>query len=244
MPLLHSDTAVLDRWLWLRRRLPRADGSKRLIDVGCGSGAFTIGAALRGYRALGLSWDERNQNVASERAQMCKANLAEFDVQDIRQLHTRKNLIEQFDVAVCCEVIEHVFDDAKLMRNIADCLLPGGRLLLTTPNFHLKPIDPSHAGPFPTVEDGGHVRKGYTRDELLRLSEQAGLVADGISYCTGFLSQKITLLHFLTKRIHPVVAWGVVNPFRIFPPMLDPILTEKIGYPYYSICLEAHKPAR
>ena len=37
-----------------------------LIDIGCGSGAFSIGAALRGYNSLGLSWDERNQQVAEK----------------------------------------------------------------------------------------------------------------------------------------------------------------------------------
>src|SRR5882672_10252880 len=89
-PLFHSDTAVLDRWMWLRRHLPRHNvGRKKLIDIGCGSGAFTIGAALRGYQALGLSWDTRNQAIAAERAQMCKAGKTRFEVLDIRNLHQR-----------------------------------------------------------------------------------------------------------------------------------------------------------
>src|ERR1051326_9332299 len=92
MPLFHADTAVLDRWLWLRKRLPSTSNRKMLLDVGCGSGAFTIGAALRGYSALGLSWDTRNQNVAIERARMCNAKTAEFQIQDIRELGERDDL--------------------------------------------------------------------------------------------------------------------------------------------------------
>src|SRR5438128_1184283 len=90
-PIFHGDTAVLDRWLWLRARLPRHDRAHapRLLDIGCGSGAFTIGAALRGYRALGLSWDERNQAVARDRARRCGAELAEFDICDVRRLGGR-----------------------------------------------------------------------------------------------------------------------------------------------------------
>lgn len=242
MPLFHSDTGVLDRWLWLSKRLPRTVGSKRLIDLGCGSGAFTIGAALRGYRALGLSWDERNERVAAQRARMCKATFAEFQIQDIRELDTRVDLADRFDVAICCECIEHIIDDCKLMHDIAACLKPGGKLLLTTPNFDLRPIDPSHVGPFPTVEDGGHVRKGYRPEDLRRLCQQAALTVDAISYCTGFLSQTIIRLYFATKKIHPLLAWSVIHPFRIIPPLLDDWITSRIRYPHYSICLEAHKP--
>jgi len=243
MPLLHADTAPVDRWLWLSRRLPRNDGSKNLIDIGCGSGAFTIGAALRGYRALGLSWDARNQTVAAERAKMCDATAAEFQIQDVRRLDSRSDLIGRFDLAICCEVIEHIIDDCKLMCDIAGCLKPGGSLLLTTPNFDLKPIDPSHAGPFPTVEDGGHVRRGYTEKDLELLCQQAGLCADSISYCTGLLSQTIIRFYFEAKKIHPLLAWTAIHPFRILPALLDDWLSRKIDYPPYSICLEAHKPS-
>lgn len=244
MPLFHADTAVLDRWLWLGKRLPRNDGSKRLIEIGCGSGAFTIGAALLGYQALGLSWDARNLHVASERATMCKATSTEFQIQDVRELHDRKDLFSKFDVAICCEVIEHIVNDTKLLRDISVCLRPGGRLLLTAPNFDLRPIDPAHAGPFPAVEDGGHVRKGYTPEGLRRLCQDAELSVDAISYCTGFLSQSIMRLYFAAKRIHPLLAWSIIHPFRILPRLLDDWVTERIHYPHYSICLEAHKLGR
>jgi SAM-dependent methyltransferase len=80
-------SAHLDSRLpWLR------DGSKRLLDVGCGSGVFTIGAARLGYRDLGFSWDERNRSVAKERALMCKAPFAEFEVLDVRNLDKRLDL--------------------------------------------------------------------------------------------------------------------------------------------------------
>ncbi|MGZ5561986.1 MAG: hypothetical protein ACXWER_05730 [Halobacteriota archaeon] len=39
-PLFHSDTAVLDRWLWMRKRLPRGDGTQQAIELGCGTDLF------------------------------------------------------------------------------------------------------------------------------------------------------------------------------------------------------------
>ena len=110
--LIHGDTLVLDRWRWLRQSLsPVSAGSKSLLDVGCGTGAFTIGTARMGYKSLGLSWDTRNQRVAAERADLCRADLARFEVQDVRTLGEREDLKQEFDVAICFECIEHILDD-------------------------------------------------------------------------------------------------------------------------------------
>lgn len=240
--LVHGDTLVLDRWLWLRKRLPRTRHGESLIDVGCGSGAFTIGAALRGYAALGLSWDERNQLVATERAQICKARCASFEILDVRLLASRTDLRDRFDFAICAENIEHILDDAKLVRSIAACLKPGGRLLLTAPFLHYRAITVEDMGPFSLIEDGWHVRRGYTAAMLKELCEQAELIPEEISYCSGFLSQKTTSVFRLVSRLHPILGWLVTLPLRPFLPIFDPLITAALQWPSYSICLEAYKP--
>jgi 2-polyprenyl-3-methyl-5-hydroxy-6-metoxy-1,4-benzoquinol methylase len=242
--LIHGGPTTVDRWIWLTRRLPRIDQPLDLIDIGCGTGAFTTGLALRGYRTLGLSWDERDQKMARERAAMSGAKNASFDVLDVRRLDARPDLQDRFDVAICCEVIEHILDDAKLLRDAAGCLKPGGRLLLTTPNAAYRPITPEDAGPFPPVETGWHVRKGYTPDDLTRLCQQSGLELQAISYCSGFVSQKTTYVFRTASRaIHPLVGWTLSLPLRLLPPLLDAPVTRALRWPEYSICLEARKPA-
>ncbi len=240
--LIHGDLLVLDRWNCLKKRLPRTKNGEKLIDIGCGTGAFSIGAALRGYEALGLSWDERNQRVAAQRAALCKAPLASFQVMDVRALDTRRDLVGRFDVVVSCENIEHIIDDRKLMRDMAACLKPGGRLLLTTPYYHYRAITAGDNGPFCTQETGWHVRRGYTRDMLEGLCAQAGLVPDEFFFCSGILSQKFTGLFRVLSGAHLWLAWGVVLPLRIFPPLLDPFLTRFFRWPYFTIGMTAHKP--
>lgn len=240
--LIHGDTLVLDRWLWLRKHLPTVPvASKRVLDIGCGSGAFTIGAALRGYRSLGLSWDERNQSVAEQRALICKATLAEFEILDVRYLDQRSDLQKCFEVAVCCENIEHILNDQKLIVDITRCLKSGGTLLLTTPNLDYKPMTRTDDGPFLPTENGAHVRRGYSPENLRSLCASGGLKVLEIGYCSGFLSQKITALLRWSSAIHPLFGWGITFPLRVLPPILDPWVSRFLHWPGYSITLVAVK---
>jgi SAM-dependent methyltransferase len=240
--LILRDTLVLDRWLWLKKRLPQSTVSKKLIDIGCAKGAFTIGAALRSYEALGVNSVEEDISAAIERAFICRANSARLEVMDVRRLDQRHDLISGFDVVLCLEVIEHLLDDCKLIKDMTRCLKPGGRLLLTTPNYYYKPISPSDNGSFSSVEDGGHVRRGYTKEDLEKLCKEAGIVVDNLSFCSGFLSPKITFFYRELSRVHEAFGASFILPLRILPPLLDPLITKLTRWPGFSICLEAHKP--
>jgi SAM-dependent methyltransferase len=232
----------LDRWFWLKRKLAKTHNGENLLDLGCGSGSFTIGAAKRGYQSLGLSWDERNQKVASERAKLCKAPDASFGIQDLRHLNERKDLINKFDVVICLEVAEHILDDHKLIVDISKCLKPGGRLLITTPYFHYKAITSGDNGPFLSTETGWHVRRGYTQAMFRELCEISELRIETIDYCSGYLSQKITGILRKLSNLNFYVGWFTILPLRILPPLFDKILTKLLNWPFYSICLEAYKP--
>jgi SAM-dependent methyltransferase len=233
--LLLGDTLVLDRWRWIAPRLPSAPAS--LVDVGCGNGWLAINCSRLGYRALGLGWDGPDLTKARERAaRLCSD--ARFEVQDVRTLSTRYDLKESFDVATCLETIEHVLDDAGLMASLASILRPGGHLILTTPNEGYIPMDAGDAGPFSAVEDGGHVRKGYTAERLNFLANQAGLKIVELDFCSGWSSQKITgLLRALDRRVGYAPAWAATFPLRLLP-----LLERRFrAYPAYSICMSAIK---
>jgi 2-polyprenyl-3-methyl-5-hydroxy-6-metoxy-1,4-benzoquinol methylase len=240
--IIHGDTLMLDRWKWLQSRLPITRNGESLVDIGCGSGAFTIGAALRGYHSLGLSWDQRNQSVASHRAHICNAGNALFDVLDVRKLASREDLYSSFDVAISFENIEHIIDDRKLMIDMAACLKPGGRLLLTTPYLLNQPISNDDMGPFTLVENGDHVRRGYSKAMLNELCLVAGLVPERYSHVSGFFSQKLTSLSRILSRLHPLLGWAIILPLRWLPSLVDQMIYRFTKYPYFSICLEAYKP--
>ena len=240
--LFTHDTTTLDRWLWLRRLLPRTLNREMLLDAGCGNGAFAIGAGRRGYRTLGLTQDERYCSDARAYASICGATDARFEVADLRCLDQRQDLFEKFDIVICLEAIEHVLDDRKLVRDLGSCLKPGGRLLLTTPYYYYRAITRSDEGPFSETENGWHVRRGYTPAMLTELCSRATLTLERITFCTGLISQKVTGILRILSGIHKLLAWNAILPLRLLPPLLDRPVTHLANWPYYSICIEAYKP--
>jgi len=241
--LIFGDTLVLDRWIWLRRQLPKSDGTRKLLDVGCGSGTFTNASARRGYTATGVSFNVAQNDKARARAEWTGAS-ANYRDHDIRALDKLSDFRGDFDIIICTETIEHILNDQKLMTDIAGCLKPGGRLLMTAPYEYYKAITPEDDGPFSTVEDGGHVRRGYTEESYRQLADAAGLQIKEFGFCSGYVSQFLTKILRKLSALHYGVGWLLILPFRVLPPVLDPIISLTGWWPAYSITLIATKSDR
>ena len=84
------------------------------------------------------------------------------------------------------------------------------------------------------VEDGGHVRRGYTHTEMRDLFEKYGLQVVTEEYVSGLVSQKITSLMRRLFKINGRLAWIITAPLRIFQ-IIDVPLTKLINYPFYCI---------
>lgn len=235
--LLVGDSGVWDRWVWLRRNLIR--GNVRTLDAGCGSGAFSLGAARLGNVVTGLSFDARNNFTANERAKILKLeSRARFLQQDLRDLAQVRNELGTFDQIICCETIEHIKNDELLLKNFFELLKSKGKLLLTAPYKFYRHLPGDGIS---DVEDGGHVRWGYTHEEMGALCSRAGLKILKSEYATGFISQQIIRLERLGSAVLPHRAvWVVLFPLRFFT-ILDPLVTLVLGYPYLSIAVVAVK---
>lgn len=236
MTVVFGDAAVIDRYNWLKRNLRR--GNLRTLDAGCGSGAFALYAASVGNDTVGISFDDRNNQVATERAGILGLKNAKFITANLNNLGQIRQELGVFDQIICSEVIEHIMDDRKLAKNIAALLKPGGRLLLATPYKYGKFWRNAVVSP---VENGDHVRIGYDAIDLGLIFKDAGLEIVKTEYVSGWISQKLILMDgFLNRRIGALPAWLIALPFRIFQGA-DGLITKLTHYSSLSIAVVAKK---
>jgi cyclopropane-fatty-acyl-phospholipid synthase len=117
----------------------------RVLDIGCGWGAFAIHAATRhGVHVTGITLSEPQARVARERAVAADVgDRVDIRVMDWRELHA-----EPFDAIASIGMVEHVGARQidNYARRVAGLLRPGGRLL----NHGIARLrhGESEAGPF------------------------------------------------------------------------------------------------
>ena len=136
-------------------------------------------------------------------------------------------------------------------------------MFLTAPYKHYKRLPGDKLSKF---EDGGHVRWGYTHEEITKILNDFGFQVEVKEYITGYISQKLIYLGRLIGKVNPVrntvsngvnpkLAWLLIFPFRIFQ-FLDPFIAKFIPHlsmrhskgagfikhPFLSIGIVATKP--
>ncbi len=103
----------------------RADDSA--LDLGCGTGEFTAVLARAGAKVIGA-------DVASAALRRARALHPELDLVLVPIDDALPFEDGSFSLVWASEVIEHVADTARWLSEVRRVLVPGGRLLLTTPS--------------------------------------------------------------------------------------------------------------
>ena len=97
----------------------------RVLDVGCGLGGFSK-ALIRGNEITGI-------DVNPKCLQYCADHLGYRSVcLDIEQPWNLGE--EKFDLILCGDVLEHIFDPVGVLHEAAKMLSRGGRLVIAIPN--------------------------------------------------------------------------------------------------------------
>ena len=110
-----------------RRALTLVEGfvePGRVVDLGCWTGSFLVGARERGWDTVGIEPSTWGSNRARERGL------------DVRTSEWSNHGLDpgSFRLVVMADVIEHLIDPGAALDEIAKLLEPGGALMLTVPD--------------------------------------------------------------------------------------------------------------
>ena len=213
-------TRGLERRLELMRRHVELEG-KRVLDIGCGVGAFV--RRLREFSPHVYGVDIEAERVAEGAREVPNLALALGEHLCFAE--------ETFDVVLLHEVLEHVRDDQETLREARRVLKPAGRVVVFCPN-RLYPFE-THGiflgkryvfGNVPLVSYLPEFLRGrlvpharsYTKGGLRRLYRRAGLRPLAHTYVfPGFdhvMVRRKAVGRALRALLYPLEA----TPLRIF----------------------------
>lgn len=142
----------------------------KVVDVGCGDGALAGRMAKAGAQVTGVEPEIVGRKLAKQKFE--QHALAGTFVAQLTELEN-----DSFDVAVCCDVIEHVEQPEQLLLDIRRILKPRGIAIITTPiRLTETPLDANHVQEFFPSQFQTLMESCFTEIQVQRHIPLAGLM--------------------------------------------------------------------
>jgi SAM-dependent methyltransferase len=146
----------------------------RTLDCGCGNAYFAHEAAIRHSTCLGITiheWERENCEEMRDYLGIPESRM-KFRTVRLDDLAADPRYRGQFDQVLLLDVIEHIMDARATFRQIHGLLDEDGFVYVTTPDRDWQ----ANADRIRVtrVEDGWHVRNGYTIDQLEAVLDESG----------------------------------------------------------------------
>ncbi|MDD5086386.1 MAG: class I SAM-dependent methyltransferase [Candidatus Nanoarchaeia archaeon] len=136
--------------------------NKKVLDAGCGNGSLSLKLARIGYDVVGIDITKENINFAKSVKKSVGIENLNFFQMSLTDIKFKKN---SFDAVVSGEVLEHIKDDGKAVKELNRVLKMKGQCIVSVPqNQRLWSKEDEWVG---------HIRR-YSRKRIVMLMEKNG----------------------------------------------------------------------
>lgn len=158
-------------------------GAADILEIGCGTGFV-----LRGLRERFLQYRLTGSEIHLEGIRFAKARLPE--VEFIQMDATSMPFEENFDAIGAFDVLEHIEEDEKVLREVHRGLRPGGYFFISVPQYQWM---------WSITDDLAFHKRRYHRNELCSKLEEAGF---NVQYLGAFVFTLFPIMYLsrLLKR--------------------------------------------
>lgn len=214
------------------RRYIRPQHGAKLVDLGCGTGATTKWLQKFG-KVKGVDGSTKALAYCRRRG------LTDLTLSNMEKLRLPS---AHFDAAFALDILEHVKDDRKAVREIHRILKPGAKLLVTSPAYQWL---------WSEHDEVCHHQRRYTLEEMAGKLEEAGFRVRRRSYCIAFpFFPLVAMIHFrswfkkdkkIMMSIVPLPA--LLNSLLVLLLKAESFLLRFIDFPFgVSVICLAEKP--
>lgn len=204
----------------------------KLVDLGCGTGATT--------KWLQKFGKVKGVDGSSKALAYCRRRgLTDLTLSPMEKL---KLPSEHFDAAFALDILEHVRDDRKAIREIYRILKPGAMLMVTSPAYQWL---------WSEHDEVCHHQRRYTLEEISAKLQEAGFQLRRRSYCIAFpFFPLVAMIHFRSwfKKDRKIMMSIVplpplLNNLLILLLRIESFLLRFINFPFgVSVICLAEKP--
>ncbi|MBC7293248.1 MAG: class I SAM-dependent methyltransferase, partial [Thermoleophilia bacterium] len=196
-----------------------------MLEIGCGNGGVLaeVGRKFPGIRLCG--GDAFLHGLAYAAKRIPDAELYQMDATNIP-------FREEFDIVGAFDVLEHIDDDERALRQMFRACKPGGGIVVTVPQ---------HPFLWSRTDEYAHHKRRYTRAELLRKVEGAGFEVERVTSFVSLLLPLMILSRFMQRK-HAQTGNSIDEGFRISKP-INKLLGWVLGLERRAIRLGLSFPA-
>ena len=169
----------------LRHLQQQHTGSLSVLDAGSGFGQYDYYMASRHKNWHVKGVDVKEEQIADCNAFFKKIGLenATFSKADLTAFREE----EKYDLVLCVDVMEHIEEDEKVLKNFCQALKKDGMLLISTPSDQggsdVHDHDHDEGGEHSFIDE--HVRDGYGIQEITDKMKRAGFAKTEVYYQYG-----------------------------------------------------------